>query len=249
MATAGQRTRNIFDPTSEEPFKLSRSKIELFLQCPRCFYLDRHCGIDRIGSPAYSLNNAVDTLLKREFDLFRKRSEPHTLMEAFGVEAIPLAHPLLEDWRDSRKGIQYLHEQTNFLVFGAVDDLWIDIDGKIIVVDYKATSSEWGVSIDGNWKKGYKRQLEIYQWLFAKNGFSVSPTGYFVYANADAGKESFDGKLEFVSKILPYTGDFSWVDEALQEAKICLIRDSVPLATEACEWCAYRRNARGYEKD
>lgn len=35
------RTKNLFDPKSKTPFKLSRSKIDLFLNCPRYFYLDR----------------------------------------------------------------------------------------------------------------------------------------------------------------------------------------------------------------
>ena len=39
-----QRTRNLFLPGAEKPFKFSRSKIQDFLDCPRCFYLDRRCG-------------------------------------------------------------------------------------------------------------------------------------------------------------------------------------------------------------
>ena len=35
----------LFDPDSATPFALSRSKVDLFLQCPRCFYLDRHLSI------------------------------------------------------------------------------------------------------------------------------------------------------------------------------------------------------------
>jgi len=51
------RTRNIYDSAlnsaqggqapSSEPFKLSRSRIEQFLKCPRCFYIDRRLGVDK----------------------------------------------------------------------------------------------------------------------------------------------------------------------------------------------------------
>jgi len=34
----------LFDPRSDKPFVLSRSKVELFIDCPRCFYLDRGLG-------------------------------------------------------------------------------------------------------------------------------------------------------------------------------------------------------------
>ena len=39
------RTRNLYDPKSKEPFKLSRSRIESFIHCPKCFYLDRRLGV------------------------------------------------------------------------------------------------------------------------------------------------------------------------------------------------------------
>ena len=79
---AAIRSRNIFDPESEKPFKLSRSRLEIFLTCPRCFYLDRRMGIGRVPLPAFTLNTATDTLLKREFDRHRADQTPHPLMVA-----------------------------------------------------------------------------------------------------------------------------------------------------------------------
>ena len=35
------RKKTLFIKGQNEPFELSRSKVDLFLQCPRCFYLDR----------------------------------------------------------------------------------------------------------------------------------------------------------------------------------------------------------------
>ena len=85
-----------------------------------------------------------------------------------------------------------------------------------MIVDYKATSKAGDVSLDADWQIGYKRQMEIYQWLFRKNNHKVSSTGYFVYCNGDADKEAFDGKLEFDIKILPYVGDDSWIDKMIR---------------------------------
>ena len=244
---AAVRTRNLFDPSSNEPFKLSRSKLESFLSCPRCFYLDRRLGIGQPSMPAFTLNTAVDVLLKKEFDQCRAKGEPHALMRLFGIDAVPYDHPSLETWRDNRRGVQYLHEASNFLAFGAIDDLWVYPDGSVSVVDYKSTSTDADVTLEGPWKKAYKRQIEIYQWLLRKNGLTVSDDAYFVYVNADKSRASFDGKLEFVSKILPYQGDASWVDDALTEAKACLLRSALPLAHPECEWCAYRAATRDVE--
>ena len=243
MAATGTRTRNIFDPHVKEPFKISRSKIELFLECSRCFYLDRRCGIGRPSGPAFTLNIAVDALLKKEFDVHRKKSEAHPLMHTYGVHAVPFAHPDLATWRDNFKGIQFLHDESNFIITGAVDDVWIDDRKELIVVDYKATSTAADITLDGHFGSKYKRQMEVYQWLYRQNGFHVSDTGYFVNVNADKDKEAFDKTLEFSVQLIAYTGNADWIPEALSEMKLCLVRDLPPPANPDCEWCAYRRAA------
>ena len=245
-----QRAKGLYEPNVGEPFKLSRSKIDLFLNCPRCFYLDRRLGIGRPPGFPFSLNSAVDTLLKKEFDIHRAAKTAHPLMEKYGVDAVPFEHEKMEEWRDSlRRGIQFLHKKTNLLITGGVDDVWADPGGRLIIVDYKATSKNGEVNLDADWQIGYKRQMEIYQWLFRKNEFQVSDTGYFVYCNGDADKKAFDGKLEFNVKLISYMGDDSWVEQAIVEAHKCLVENKIPEPAADCDYCNYRRAARGVEKE
>jgi hypothetical protein len=238
------RKSNLFDPGSKKPFRLSRSKIDLFLNCPKCFYLDRRLGVGQPPGYPFSLNSAVDTLLKKEFDLHRAKGEAHPLMKHYGIDAVPLAHEKMDEWRDAlRGGIQYLHEKTNLLVTGGIDDLWVSPEGEFIIVDYKATAKDSEVSLDADWQIGYKRQMEIYQWLFRQNGFKVSDTGYFVYCNGRADRQAFDGKLEFDVKIIPYVGDSSWVEKTVLEAHACLASDKIPASGADCDFCRYRQAA------
>ncbi len=241
----GMRTRNLYDPTDHEPYPLSRSKLQLFLECPRCFYLDRRSGIGRPDSYPYTLNLAVDSLLKKEFDLYRARGEPHPMMTACGVEAIPFRHKDFLTWRDSPDGIRVLHTPTNFLLFGIPDDIWVNAHDELIVVDYKATSTMATLSLEG--KDSYKRQMECYQWLLRQKGFDVSSTGYIVYVNAIKDKDQFDRTLEFTMQMLPYEGSDTWVDDALRGAYECLQNDQPSPSVEGCEWCEYRREARAVE--
>ena len=83
-----KRERNIYDPADSKPFKLSRSKIDLFLECPRCFYMDRRLGVGRPPGFPFALNSAVDALLKKEFDGYRARGQAHPL-----IERIPRGSP------------------------------------------------------------------------------------------------------------------------------------------------------------
>jgi hypothetical protein len=245
-----RRTNGLFDPNSRrESFKLSRSKIDLFLDCPRCFYLDRRLGVNRPPGYPFTLNSAVDTLLKKEFDIHRAKGEAHPLMKHYQVEAVPFQHEKMDDWRNVFVGIQTLHKPTNFLIFGAIDDVWVDSRGELIIVDYKATAKDGQIGIDADWQISYKRQMEIYQWLFRQNDFKVSDTGYFVYANGKRDKEAFDGKLEFDVHLIPYKGDDSWVEKAIMDAHKCLMANTLPESSADCDFCRYKQAVREVEKE
>ncbi len=235
-----QRTRNLYNPNTKESFKLSRSKIDLFLSCPRCFYLDRRLGVGRPPGFPFALNSAVDTLLKQEFDIYRANGTKHPLIEKYGVDAQPVPHEDLNKWRHNFTGIQHLHEPTNLLIFGAIDDLWQNSKGEYIVVDYKATAkAEEITKLDKDWHEGYKRQMEVYQWLLRQNGYKVSNTGYFVYCNGIADAKAFDQKLEFRVNLIPYTGNDSWVEKTILEAHKCLNSNAIPKADLNCDYCSY----------
>jgi hypothetical protein len=86
--------------------------------------------------------------------------------------------------------------------------------------------------------------MEVYQWLFRRNGFKVSSTGYFVYCNGKTDRAAFDAKLEFDIDLIPYTGDDAWVERALGEMKDCLVSEKPPKAVPVCDYCSYRKAAR-----
>ncbi|MEK7213865.1 MAG: PD-(D/E)XK nuclease family protein [Patescibacteria group bacterium] len=240
-----RKTRGLFNIESNEPFKVSRSKIDLFMNCPLCFYLDCRLGVGRPPGFPFALNSAVDTLLKKEFNIHRANKEPHPLMHAYGLkDIIPYEHEDLNIWRENFKGIRYIHKPTDLIITGAIDDIWINKDKELIVVDYKSTSKEEKVSLDKEWQIGYKRQMEIYQWLFRQNGFKVSDTGYFVYCNGKTDRAAFDGKLEFDIDLIPYTGNGSWIEGTLQDIKKCLMNDTVPKPSPDCDYCLYRKASR-----
>lgn len=226
-------------------WRLSRSKIELFNECPRCFYLDNKLGTARPRGPAFTLNIAVDALLKREFDAHRKAASAHPLMEQYGIDAVPFAHANMDTWRENFEGVEFYHEPTGFTISGAVDDIWVTPSGELIVVDYKATSKNGTITSlsDSSWEDSYKRQMGVYQWLLRNNGFTVSSTGYFVYANASSDGEAFDGQLEFEVTVVPCEGDTDWIDDILPKIKETLEKDAIPPIGKACEFCPYREAA------
>jgi CRISPR/Cas system-associated exonuclease Cas4 (RecB family) len=247
MANGYYRERSQpYKPGQATAFKVSRSKIELYMQCPRCFWLDVRLKITRPSSPPFNINKTIDELFKKEFDVHRAAGTPHPIMVENKLSGVvPFQHQDVDVWRENFTGVVTLHKPTNLHVFGAVDDIWTNDAGELIVVDYKATSKDKDVSIDSDWQISYKRQMEVYQWLLRQNGFKVSDTGYFVYTNARLDTHGFGDHLEFRTKLIPYTGNDEWVEPTLEEMKVCMDGEMPPVGVSlmggACEHCDYAR--------
>ena len=218
--------------------QLSRSKIELFLECPRCFYDDVAQNRHRPSGPPFTLNNAVDALLKAEFDLYRAAGTPHPIFASVGLEAIPLAHPQINQWRANRVGVRWKDAVTDWALYGAIDDAWETAAHTVLVADYKATARRDEVT-EANLYPGYKRQVEVYQFLLEQQGLIVEPRAYFVYANGISSGRAFGGTLTFRTTLLPYDADHSWVLGTFRAA-VSLIRNGArPVSADTCQWCQY----------
>lgn len=233
------KPRGLYVPGRTEPYKLSRSKIELFVRCPRCFYFDRRHGVSRPPGFPFLINTAIDTLFKREFDRHRVDATPHAIMTANKIDAVPFQHLKLEIWRGNFSGIQHNHKATNFNVFGAIDDVWVKPNGELIMVDYKATAKEGGLTLISRQRDEYKRQLGVYIWLFRQNGFKVSDTAYLVYANGKTDRHAFEGRVEFDVELLSYRCPTDWIEPTLTRIKQTLEGDAAPTAAEDCDYCSY----------
>ena len=133
----------------------------------------------------------------------------------------------------------------NLHLFGAIDDLWINLDtNELIVVDYKATSKGSEINLEADWQIGYKRQMEFYQYLLRKNGFKVSDTGYFIYCNGIRAKDRFDEKLDFEIYLLDYLGNDNWIEKTLIDLVETLNQEDIPEYRESCAYCKYLKLTR-----
>lgn len=218
--------------------QLSRSKLDLFLECPRCFHADVALSVGRPGSIPFTLNIAVDQLFKAEFDTYRESQTPHPLFASVGLDAVPFSHPKIDQWRTNFTGVRWTDAETGWTLFGAIDDAWLNADGSIHVADYKATAKIEEVTI-GNLYPGYRKQAEIYQFLLRQQGLSISDTAWFVYANGIKTSDRFDDCLRFRTILLPYVGNSSWVLDTFRKAVALATSATVPPASPDCKWCQF----------
>jgi hypothetical protein len=227
---------------------LSRSALEQHIRCPRCFYLQRKRGLKPPSMVPLTLAVATDALLKNEFDAVRATGANHALWEREDLRVCAFQHDDIDLWRNNFKGMRITHS-TGATIYGAVDDIWQSLEtGELHIVDYKSTSKQGEPTIESGFGDGYKRQMEIYQWLFRQAGFTVSNTGYFLYVNGSKAGGFYDdtgGVMRFSTTLIPYNGDDSWVDDAIHAAVNCLGSESMPVSGADCDVCRYfvQRNA------
>ena len=248
------RTRkgSIYQRGSDEIFKISRSKFSNFIDCERCFYLERVKGLKDPSMPGWALNSAVDELLKKEFDHYRKLQKPHPFIVQNKLKFIPFQHEKIDYWRDAlRGGISFLDENTNLEIHGGVDDIWFDKNKEeLVVVDYKAQSKEGAVEkedyLENKYHQGYKIQMDIYVYILRQMKFKVSDTAYFLVCNGLKTPENFNATLHFDLTLVPYTTDTSWVKNKIVEMKKVLDANDVPQINKNCEKCMFLETGKNF---
>ena len=222
--------------------KLSRSTVEKYLNCPRCCVLDKNHKIKPPSLP-FTLNIAVDNLCKNEFDYYRKIQEPHPLFIENNIDAVPFKHKNIDIWRSNFQGIRYKSVEHDYDFGGAVDDLWQKKSGQLIIADVKATSRnhfDWEETFNKyEYAKAYKRQLEMYQWLFRKNGFQVADEAYLVYFNGKKNEKFFNNLLKFEAHVIKLACSSGWVEAKVLETVRLLQSNKFPKPSSNCEYCNY----------
>ena len=246
------RKNSIYDKKSNSPFKISRSKFFNFLKCKRCFYLDRVIGLKEPSMPGWALNIAVDELLKKEFDQYRLKQEPHPVMIEHKLNVVPFKHKDLDIWRNSLKGgISYLDRNTNLIIHGGIDDVWFDLNKEeLIVVDYKAQSTSYPVTtssyLNSEWHLSYKKQMDIYVHILRNMNFKVSDLTFFYVCNGEKTNNKFNNKIDFKTTLVPYKTDTTWIEKKIKEMKEVLDLDNPPSIEIMCEKCAYLKGGKDY---
>jgi hypothetical protein len=223
--------------------KISRTSIEQFIRCPHCFYLQRKLGLKPPSMVPLTLAVATDALLKNEFDAVRETGVGHPIWKREGLNVRAYKHPEIDLWRNNFKGIRIKH-LSGAEIYGSVDDIWENLDtSELHIVDYKSTSKKDEPSIDTGFGDSYKRQMEIYQWLFRKSGFNISPVGYFLYVNGSKLGNFYetgtDGVMHFETTLIAHNGDDIWVDKVVESAIKCLQLNDIPVSGVDCDNCRY----------
>lgn len=216
---------------TNKPIKLSPSSLNLYLECPRCFWLEKGQGIRRPPPYPYALNAAVDKLLKEEFDSYRAKDELHPLLVANNVPAKLFSNQaLLNKWRNNFEGIRYYDRKLDATLFGAVDDILEFKNGALAPLDYKSTGSTVARVYDR-----FQLQMDVYTFLLEKNGYTTNKKGCLAFYIVDK-ENGFEGKLPFRKEIHMIDTDTAHIPKLFEEAVNLLRNDTPPPHRSDCQF-------------
>src|SRR3989344_9240532 len=155
---------------------LSPSALNLFLECSKCFWLEKNLGIHRPSGAFPSLPSGMDSVLKKYFDKFRAAgSLPPEVAGKLPGKLLDTKE-FLNEWRSNRKGIRWFDEKLDAELMGALDECLI-IDDCHVPVDYKTRG--WMAKEDSH--TYYQNQLNCYTFLLEKNGFKIKNFAYLLF--------------------------------------------------------------------
>lgn len=225
------------------PINLSPSSLNLYLECPHCFWLEKKMGLRRPPPFPYALNAAVDILLKEEFDAYRKRDEVHPLLVENNIKAKLFSNQtLLNKWRDNFQGIRYYDNDLKASLFGAVDDVLEFEGGKLAALDYKSTGSRVAHVYDR-----FQLQLDAYTFLLEKNGYKTPRKGYLAFYIVDKDKGFID-RLPFRKEIHEIDTNPQDIYEIFKDAVAVLNQNDPPPHSQDCPFGGWFRGVEQFNR-
>lgn len=213
--------------------ELSPSRINLYAECGRCFWLHVNEGVRRPSGPFPSLPGGMDSVIKQHFDRYRGGDElPPELVGEVDCRLVG-DMDFVERCRDWRREPRYTDPETGAVLRGGIDDLLETPDGSLVVLDYKTRGYPPGDAVPGY----YGRQVGLYNLLLRENGYSTADHGYLLYYYP--GRVEGSGEFRFETEVHRVGVDVGGLRELFRSA-VDVARGSMPRPAEDCDFCRYR---------
>ncbi len=217
-----------------EGIVLSPSRLSLFRECKRCFWMDINKGVKRPNGIFPSLPSGMDLVLKEYFDTFRGNG--HLPPEIDGKIRGHLFDDIekLSVWRNNFKGLEFIHESTGTILRGALDELLVTDDGKHIPIDFKTR----GFPLKEDTHEHYQDQMNLYCFLLEKNGMKTADFAYLLFYHP--AESQGNGRFMFNVDIVRVETSKEDGERLFLDA-IETLQGNEPECSETCEWCNWNR--------
>jgi len=210
--------------------RLSPSALNIFLECPRCFWLEKNKAIKRPRGIFPSLPSGMDSVIKKYFDSFRLNDDmPPEIKGKMRGKLFPDI-ATLEKWRNWRKSkLCYEDMESRAILIGALDDCLVE-DGFYIPLDYKTR----GYELKGDPRRYYQNQLDCYCLMLEHSGFKTRGLAYLLYYWPEEVEQN--GIVKFHVEPIKIETNIESAKKTVRDAAK-LLSLVMPKSNPDCEYC------------
>jgi hypothetical protein len=204
---------------------LSPSTLNLYRECPRCFYLHMRYEIKRPRGPMPSIATGLDSVFKKYFAYYRSIGElPPDLKQEMSGHLI-----------EKLKPTYYYNIRPGYTIIGKLDDCLVTDEGRYVPLDHKTRASPAsGVH------PAYQLQMEVYCLLLDGNGLKAGDRAYLIYYYPlNVSPEEGPKNITFGLDIKRVDVDVEHAREVIRQAIDCLKSPEIPEPSPECEYCRW----------
>lgn len=212
----------------DKKISLSPSALGVYLDCPRCFWLEQNGIRRRPEGIKATLPNGIDAVLKKYFDQYRGSLPPELRGHVDG--RLLEDQSLLDKWRERWNGLIYEDPFLNARLKGLLDDCVVH-NGAYTPLDYKTK----GFAPKDDAHKWNQHQLDIYTLLLESNGYRPTDYGYLIFYHPVRAHEGGMIQFEITPRKVPTDKRAAL---RLFERAVEFIRGPEPPREGECEYCS-----------
>ena len=212
-------------------YKLSPSRLSVFLDCPRCFWLDVNKKIKRPGGIFPTLPRGMDKVLKEHFDTHRDKKDTPEELKGKIEGHLFQDREKLKVWMNNFKGLQWADKEGNILR-GAIDELFVAKGGIHVPLDFKTR----GYPVKEDTHEHYQHQMDIYSFLLEKNGLKAGDFAILIFYHPIGVDRNHN--VDFHAEVIKVPTDKKRALRLFQGALKCL-NGPEPKPNPDCEWCGW----------
>lgn len=210
---------------------LSNSTLSLFLECPRCFWLQFNEKIVRPKGIFPSLPTGMDIIIKEYFNRYREKGELPPLIKD-KVEGKLAKIPL---------NLSIVNDSLDLKITGRLDECLELEDDSFIPLDHKTRGKlpdDLGYS-----QSYYQTQMDTYTLLLRESGYRTKNLAYIIYYSPGPGElhHGIPFGVE-VHRIKTYPEN---AYKYFKQAKSCL-DGTLPSSSADCEFCNWNKEVSQY---
>ena len=221
------------------PTRLSFTRLSLYQECPRCFYLEVRRGMKRPQGIFPTIASGLDRVSKNYLDGVRAgRLNPPAVLKSYWRDWKPYPDQAqIDEWRDWRKGLRYRDQKNGVELVGMIDDCLVS-RGKtevLMPIDFKSR----GFPPKPNTSTFYELQLDMYALLLRQMNKKVGDRGLLIFLWPESMREGCK-ELTLRSETVELKTDYRRAENAVAEATRVL-RAGMPSSSKNCEFCRWAR--------